>query len=123
MARAHRQPIRLDPRGAAPMLPADRPDLSLRQVIAISLIPGDCANPYHRRDGRPGRGGVYRTAGGQASYLAFIEERFRELERQGRARLLGRPQITGPGPSGVLGIALSYQDLETGSVQSYQTEV
>lgn len=123
MARSFRQPIRLDPGGAAPLLAEDRPDLSLRQVIAISLIPGDCANPFHRREGRPGRGGVYRTAAGQASYIGYIEDRFRELERQGRARLLGRPAVTGPDGSGVLSIRLTYQDMETGTIQPFQSEV
>lgn len=123
MSRSFQQPIRLDPRGAIPMLPEDRPDLTLRQVIAISLIPGDCANPYHRRDGRPGKGGVYRTAAGQAAYLGFIEDRFRELEQQGRARLIGKPEVHGPGPSGVLRIALTYQDMETGALRQFDGEV
>lgn len=117
MARSFKQPIRILGRGGMTLLPETSPHVSLRQVILISLIPGDTANPHHRAANRTAPGAVYQH-GGQAAYLAFVQERFEELERQGRARLNEPPTVQGPDDSGIRHVFINYTDLESGEVDT-----
>jgi len=114
MARSVRFPLRVGPTGGVAMTPQQDSEKSLHQCIAISLVPGDTAHAWDRRDGIPAPGGVYRTDAG--SVATFVERRFALLE--GRATLDSAPAIDPPNESGIRRVSIFFTNLESGTPQA-----
>lgn len=87
-------------------------DVELSQILALSLLPFDSANPFQRSGlgmADPTWSPVNRAA--QTGIRARIEERFKGFERQRRAKLV---EIAfSPAVDGAWTIAIDYLSLET----------
>lgn len=96
-------------------------DDNLQTIIVLSLLPGLSNNPYNDRDDIGEKDHTWEPNSAEAGGLiaARIERRFRELERQGRARLTRvyrRAPISGD--PGVLQMVIDWQNLETGTSET-----
>ncbi len=97
-------------------------NLSLRQVIAIMLQPGDSTNPWNDVDDLGVDDATFeRTSRARLAHTeAQARRQFARLERESRARLIG----LGVEASGAdVLILVHYEDLETGARQQLEVRI
>lgn len=113
MAQTIRWPIERTPTGGAAL--TETPAEATAQCVALSMVPGQSANPWEVRDGIGAPGSAYEVQSPalSAEERAFASGRFGELSRQRRAALNGEPEVAVDG--GFRRIVVNYTDLETGS--------
>lgn len=109
-----RWPLRLTARGGAATT-----SRTLEAQIGISLLPGRSANPFEVRDGLVPPDHVWSGPGAEAAAAAHVRDRFRQLERQRRARLEGDPVVRLDN-DGLLGVEAMWEDLESGETDETQ---
>lgn len=95
-------------------------DDNLQTIIVLSLLPGLSANPYNDRDNVGGKDHTWEPNSAEAGGLiaARVDRRFRELERQGRARLTRVYWRDPIGDPGVLQMVIDWVNLETGTSET-----
>lgn len=111
MATTVRWPLERTPTGGVKL--TETPQEATAQAVALSMVPGQSANPWEVLDGIGGPGGVYKVQSGalSAQERAFVAARFGGLSLQRRAVLAGEPTVTVDG--GTRRIKVNYTDLET----------
>lgn len=96
-----------------PRDPASDPNVAVSQIIALSLLPGSSTHPWNRQQGLGVTDPTFAplSAASRQGRRGDIRERFAQLERERRARLVNVVESEG---DSTLIVSVTYENLETG---------
>ena len=108
-----RWPFQRTPQGG--LAKTTKKEESTRQIVVASIPQGYSSNPFERAVGIGKEGDAYSvaTASGSSKVIAFLKDRFRFLERSGRAKLTDGPNISSLSGTGKRSVSFDYLDLES----------